>query len=88
MSNADGEDKKKMRTSKSRSKSVAKRVGDDKGAGFKSVDDRMLAAKLADKAQRKRNKQAKAGEGDRSIGNTLPKWLNYGKRGNGKTDRR
>lgn len=88
MSNADGEDKKKMRTSKSRSKSVAKRVGDDKGAGFKSVDDRMRAAKLADKAQRKRNKQAKAGEGDRSIGNTLPKWLNSGKRGNGKTDRR
>ena len=88
MSNADGEDKKKMRTSTSRSKSVAKRVGDDKGAGFKSVDDRMRAAKLADKAQRKRNKQAKAGEGDRSIGNTLPKWLNSGKRGNGKTDRR
>jgi nucleolar GTP-binding protein len=31
---------------------------------------------------------AKSGEGDRTINTKLPKWLNSGKRGNGKTDRR
>jgi nucleolar GTP-binding protein len=83
------EEKKKMRTSKSRSKSVMRRVKeDDAAAGFKSVDAKMRAAKLADKAQRKMNKMAKAGEGDRSIQTKMPKHLFSGKRGNGKTDRR
>jgi len=82
------EDGKKMRTSKSRSKSVAKRVKDEVGGGLKSVDATLRATKMADKAQRKRNKLAKSGEGDRTINTKLPKWLNSGKRGNGKTDRR
>jgi nucleolar GTP-binding protein len=46
------------------------------------------AVKLADLAQRKRNKQAKAGEGDRVIPTKMPKHLFSGKRGIGKTDRR
>jgi nucleolar GTP-binding protein len=77
-----------MRTSKSRSKSVAKRVKDEVGGGLKSVDATLRATKMADKAQRKRNKLAKSGEADRTINTKLPKWLNSGKRGNGKTDRR
>ena len=85
----DTDDTKKMRTSKSRSKSVMRRVKEDDAAvGFKSVDTKMRAAKLADKAQRKMNKMAKAGEGDRSIQTKMPKHLFSGKRGNGKTDRR
>ena len=85
----DTDDTKKMRTSKSRSKSVMRRVKEDDAAvGFKSVDAKMRAAKLADKAQRKMNKMAKAGEGDRSIQTKMPKHLFSGKRGNGKTDRR
>ena len=85
-----GGDEKKMRTSKSRSKSVARRVKDvpEPGAGFASKDAKMRAIKMADKAQRKRNKLAKAGEGDRSIQTAMPKHLFSGKRGNGKTDRR
>ena len=46
------------------------------------------AVKLADAAQKKRNKLAKAGEGDRVILTKMPKHLFSGKRGIGKTDRR
>jgi len=44
--------------------------------------------KIAKKAQKPRNHQAKKGEGDRVILNMKPKHLFSGKRGNGKTDRR
>lgn len=49
---------------------------------------RNKALQLADKAQKKRNKLAKAGEGDRVIHTKMPKHLFSGKRGIGKTDRR
>jgi len=88
--NDDGKEEKKIRTSKSRSKSVARRVKDAPapGEGFANKDAKMRAIKMADKAQRKMNKMAKAGEGDRTIQTAMPKHLFSGKRGIGKTDRR
>lgn len=44
--------------------------------------------KIAKKAQKPRNQQAKKGEGDRVILNMKPKHLFSGKRKAGKTDRR
>ena len=44
--------------------------------------------KIAKNAQKKRNRQAKKGEGDRVIVNMKPKHLYVGKRGIGKTTRR
>jgi nucleolar GTP-binding protein len=41
---------------------------------------------MADVSQRKRNKRAMKGEGDRTIVNLRPKHLFSGKRGDGKTD--
>ena len=48
----------------------------------------MKAQILADKGQRKMQKMARKGEGDRIIPNEMPKHLFSGKRGIGKTDRR
>ena len=44
--------------------------------------------KLAKNAQRKPNRNAKKGEGDRHIFDMKPKHLFAGKRGTGKTDHR
>jgi nucleolar GTP-binding protein len=46
------------------------------------------AVKMADKAQKHRNKMGRAGEGDRMIPSKKPKHLFSGKRGIGKSDRR
>lgn len=46
------------------------------------------AVKMADKAQIKRSKQARKGEGDRTIPNLRPKHLFSGKRPKGTADRR
>lgn len=43
---------------------------------------------MADKAQFKMGKHARAGEADRVIQTKMPKHLFSGKRGKGKTDRR
>jgi nucleolar GTP-binding protein len=59
-----------------------------KGDGVKDVAQRNKALKMADKAQKRRNRLAKAGEGDRTIHTKMPKHLFSGKRGIGKTDRR
>ncbi|KAK3281987.1 hypothetical protein CYMTET_10256 [Cymbomonas tetramitiformis] len=56
--------------------------------GLSTVAQKAKAIKLSDKAQRSRNKMAKAGEGDRVIHTKMPKHLFSGKRGIGKTDRR
>lgn len=56
--------------------------------GLKDGPQRAKALRLADRAQRRRNRMAKAGEGDRVILTKMPKHLFSGKRGNGKTDRR
>mmetsp|Transcript_15912 Transcript_15912/g.38733 ORF Transcript_15912/g.38733 Transcript_15912/m.38733 type:complete len:677 (+) Transcript_15912:327-2357(+) len=87
----EGEDKPRAHSSKSRSVSVARRTEHaDKspGSGLKDDEQRMRAQKLADKGQRKMNKMAKSGEGDRVIISKMPKHLFSGKRGIGKTDRR
>lgn len=49
---------------------------------------RSKAERLAKNGQRKRNRQARAGEADRHISPALPKHLFSGKRGIGKTQRR
>ena len=85
---ADGEEKPRVHSSKSRSVSVARRTSKSKGAGLRDESEKMRAQKLADKAQRKMNKRAKTGEADRVIITKMPKHLFSGKRGNGKTDRR
>ena len=54
--------------------------------GIKDVSMRNKAIKMADKAQWRRNKFAKAGEVDRVIPTKMPKHLFSGKRGIGKTD--
>lgn len=59
-----------------------------KGEGIKDLVQKQKAVKLADKAQKLRNRMARAGEGDRAIQTKMPKHLFSGKRGVGKTDRR
>lgn len=56
--------------------------------GVKDVTQKNKALKIADKKQKGRNRQGKAGEGDRVITTKMPKHLFTGKRGIGKTDRR
>jgi nucleolar GTP-binding protein len=58
------------------------------GAGFKDKDQKKKAIKIGKKSVKKRNKDAKKGEGDRVILNMMPKHLFSGKRGIGKTSRR
>ncbi|KAJ7519699.1 hypothetical protein O6H91_20G051500 [Diphasiastrum complanatum] len=58
------------------------------GEGFKDTAQKQKAVKLAQKASKKRNKNARRGEGDRVIVNLKPKHLFSGKRSIGKTDRR
>mmetsp|Transcript_36252 Transcript_36252/g.43752 ORF Transcript_36252/g.43752 Transcript_36252/m.43752 type:complete len:667 (-) Transcript_36252:565-2565(-) len=57
-------------------------------SGLSTTAQVAKALKLQDKAQFKRNKMAKAGEGDRVIQTKMPKHMFSGKRGIGKTDRR
>ena len=83
--------KKRVHSNRSRSLSRGAAAGTaapSPGSGLKDAPQRAKASKLADRAQRKRNKMAKAGEGDRVILTKMPKHLFSGKRGNGKTDRR
>ncbi|KAI3876947.1 hypothetical protein MKX03_032492 [Papaver bracteatum] len=58
------------------------------GEGFKDALQKNKALKLAYGASKKRNKDAKRGEADRTIPTLRPKHLFSGKRGVGKTDRR
>ncbi|GBG44384.1 hypothetical protein CBR_g77869 [Chara braunii] len=58
------------------------------GDGFKDTPQKIKAFKLERKAQKKRNKDARIGEGDRRIFDLRPKHLLSGKRSTGKTDRR
>ena len=74
--------------SRSRSRSRGPSVlGERKyGSGMSTETQKMRAQILADEAQRKMNMRARKGEADRHIPDLLPKHLNSGKRGNGKTD--
>ena len=86
----EGVEKKRTHSSRSRYKSVAKRVAQTpaSGSGLKNAEANIKAQRLADLAQRKSSKKARSGEGDRVIVTKMPKHLFSGKRGNGKTDRR
>ena len=83
--------KKRIHSSKSRSMSRGRALSlalPEKGMGVKDVVQRNKAIKMADKAQRKRGKEARKGEGDRVILNMKPKHLFSGKLGRGQRDRR
>ena len=82
---------KRLHSSKSRSLSRGRSVSLAKparGSGLKDVAQRNRAMRLADRHQRRRNKQARRGEGDRHIPSLRPKHLLTGIRGIGKTSRR
>uniref|UniRef100_A0A0D6QVZ2 Nucleolar GTP-binding protein 1 n=1 Tax=Araucaria cunninghamii TaxID=56994 RepID=A0A0D6QVZ2_ARACU len=73
----------------SRSRSRSRPPGEvAPGEGYKDSAQKLKAIKLGKKAVKKRNKDARKGEGDRVIVNMKPKHLFSGKRSIGKTDRR
>jgi len=78
----------KTHSSKSRSRSRGPSVNFEPkaGEGFKHEAQKMKAQILSDKQQRKMQKLARKGEGDRHIADEKPKHLFSGKRGIGKTD--
>ncbi|GFP96166.1 nucleolar GTP-binding protein 1 [Phtheirospermum japonicum] len=79
---------KKMRlrsTSRSKSRPPGEVVP---GEGFRDSAQKLKAIKLGKGSNKKRNKDAKKGPGDRVIPTLKPKHLLSGKRGKGKTDRR
>ena len=75
-------------SSKSRSRSRGPSVSHSAlpGSGYKNAAQKMKGQILSDKQQRKMQKLARKGEGDRIIPNEMPKHLFSGKRGIGKTD--
>ena len=56
--------------------------------GLRDETQRVKVEKLSKKKQFRMNKMVHASESDRRIPTKMPKHLNSGKRGNGKTDRR
>ena len=90
----DGDDqqpKKRIHSSKSRSMSRGRSLSTAApraGSGLRDAAQANRATREADRAQRAAGKQARKGEGDRTIVNLMPKHLFSGKRGKGKTDRR
>ncbi|KMZ73595.1 putative Nucleolar GTP-binding protein [Zostera marina] len=81
---------KKLRLrSRSRSVMSSKKGGEIvPGAGFRDVEQKNQALKIAMKSNKQRNKNARRGEADRVIPTLRPKHLFSGKRSIGKTDRR
>ncbi|XP_031115897.1 nucleolar GTP-binding protein 1-like [Ipomoea triloba] len=81
---------KKLRLrSTSRSRSKSRPPGEVvPGEGFKDSAQKSKALNLFKKSAKKRNKDARRGEADRTIPTLKPKHLFSGKRGNGKTQRR
>jgi len=80
---ATDDDKKRAR---SRSRSMVPKAPHEEGLANEVVKKKV--AKMKRIAERKRNRQAKKGPGDRVILNLMPKHLYSGKRGIGSTDRR
>ena len=76
----------KLHSSRSRSRSRSLAPERKRGSGLKNEEQRMKVQIMADKAQRKRNLNARKGEGDHHVPDWMPKHLYSGKRGNGKTD--
>ncbi|XP_071692079.1 nucleolar GTP-binding protein 1 [Rutidosis leptorrhynchoides] len=86
----DGGSNKKMKRSLSMSRSRSRGPSKElvAGEGFKDMAMRTKAIKMSWDSGKKRNKEARKGEGDRIIPTLRPKHLFAGKRGKGKTDRR
>ncbi|CAJ0936219.1 unnamed protein product, partial [Mesorhabditis belari] len=78
---------KKIRVGPSRSLSANRSVPRPE-QGLPQKEKREKVRKLAKKAQREMNQDARKGEADRHIGTKMPKHLFAGKRKMGKTDRR
>lgn len=81
----------RVRSSKSRSMSRGRALSlaePEPGKGIKDVVQRNKAIKMNDRAQRRFQKMARKGEGDRHIPDLKPKHLFSGKRGKGTADRR
>ena len=76
-----------VRRSMSRGRSLST-AAPKEGAGLKDAAQVNKSIKMADRAQRKSNKLARKGEGDRHIPDLKPKHLFSGKRPKGSTDRR
>jgi nucleolar GTP-binding protein len=80
---------KSRAASRDRSESRARRsVSVVPGEGFADVKMKIRAAKMMKLSQGRINLFGKAGEADRHIAETMPKYLYVGKRGAGKTNRR
>ncbi|XP_053200790.1 GTP-binding protein 4-like, partial [Panonychus citri] len=78
---------KKLRTdSEGRVRSSSTKPRDQ--SGVRDIEEKVKVKAIAKKAQTKRNRQARKGEGDRKIVNLKPKHLLTGKRGLGKNQRR
>jgi nucleolar GTP-binding protein len=79
--------KARLDVSTNRVRSNSKSVPRDE-QGLRDETQMTKVKKIANKAQKPRQRAAKAGEGDRRIYEKMPKHLYSGKRGMGKTDRR
>ena len=81
----------RVRSSKSRSMSRGRSLSlaaPEPGKGLKDAAMRNRAFKLNDRAQRRLQREARKGEGDRHIPDLKPKHLFSGKMSNGTRDRR
>lgn len=90
----DGESKSRSRSRSQHGRSLSRVSSRSRsatvvpGEGYKDPVQKAKAQKVEKKNQRKRNRAAKKGEGDRHVPDLKPKHLYSGKRGMGKTDRR
>lgn len=80
-----GKRKRSLSSLKSRERTQS---ATDKLSGIKDVKQQIKAIKLGHKKLRPLQQEARRGEGDRAVYNTMPKHLVTGKRSNGKTQRR
>eukprot|EP00252_Welwitschia_mirabilis_P009746 TRINITY_DN22597_c0_g1_i1.p1 TRINITY_DN22597_c0_g1~~TRINITY_DN22597_c0_g1_i1.p1 ORF type:complete len:673 (-),score=112.61 TRINITY_DN22597_c0_g1_i1:311-2329(-) len=84
----DRPEKRLRALSRPRSRSKPPRDEVVPGEGLKDKEQKVKAIKLSKKSVKKRNKEARKGEADRTIPNMKPKHLFSGKRSIGKTERR
>ncbi|WCJ36896.1 Nucleolar GTP-binding protein 1 [Euphorbia peplus] len=82
--------KQRLRSlSRPKSRSLSRPHGEAvPGEGFRDTTQKKKAMKLGKSSVKKRNKEARRGEADRTIPTLRPKHLFSGKRSTGKTDRR
>jgi len=78
----------RSKSASGRSKSRNRTPSIGPGTGFSDMKVKEKATKMARKAQKAMNQDARKGEADRHVYDLMPKHLYSGKRGIGKTDRR